>query len=146
MAQLHGSEYSFLQQKSLWRVNSQSRTKPFRFTVHGKTSGVTLFTYLFSTKRSNSMSALITPVSPTCPRHSFQLDDCVNSHYMLGQTVSALNPFFPVTGHCAIEAAWVLFQERLYCGTEKREEVSFLIFVSKLYMLFMSHRFVFLAS
>lgn len=146
MAQLHGSEYSFPQQKSLWRVNSPSRTKPFRFTGHGKTSGVALFTYLFSMRRSNSMSALVTTVSPTCPRHSFQLDDCVNSHYMLGQTGSALNPFFPVTGHCAIEAAWVLFQERLYCGTEKREEVSFLIFVSKLYMLFMSHRFVFLAS
>lgn len=96
----------------------QPRTKPFGCTVHGKTSGVSLFVYLFSTRRSNSMSALITTVSPTCPRHSFQLNDCVNSHYMLGQTVSALNPFPPVIGNCEIEADWVLFQERLYHGTE----------------------------
>lgn len=140
MAQLHGSEYSFPQQKSLWRVNSPSRTKPFRFTGHGKTSGVALFTYLFSTRRSNSMSALVTTVSPTCPRHSFQLDDCVNSHYMLGQTLS-----FPSLDIVQLKLPGCCF--RRDCTVEqRREKKCHFSFVSKLYMLFMSHRFVFLAS
>lgn len=64
------------------------------------------------------MLALITTVSAACPRHSFQLNDCVNSHYILVQTVSVLSPFSPGIGNCETEADWMLLQERLYHGTE----------------------------
>lgn len=69
------------------------------------------------------MLALITAVSPACPRHSFQLNDCVNTHCILVQTVSVLSPFSPVIGNCEIKADGVLFHKRLPWNRVERGSV-----------------------